>query len=57
MALFLGFNALPYILLENLFPWADVLVKMMLVEVVVLGKNFVEELNKSDSRLVSFTDR
>lgn len=47
MALFMGFNALPLILLKKLFPWAAILVRMVLVEVLAPGKCFVEELNKS----------
>lgn len=60
MVPFMGFKALPYILLKNIFYFFPraVYLRMMLVEVMVLGKCFVEELNKStNSDLVSLTDR
>ena len=56
----MGFKALPYILLKNIFYFFPraIYLRMMLAEVMVLGKCFVEELNKStNSDLVSLTDR
>lgn len=45
----MGFKSLPYILLKNVFYFFPraVYLEMMLVEVMVLGKCFVEEFNKS----------